>query len=73
MGLTVIMLPFRAVGMLFGQEQRYDPLPQTPAAAASGGGIAPAGGASRAPARREQQVEFYNGEIVPERDALCCI
>ena len=50
-GLTVIMLPFRAVGMLFGQEQRYDPLPQTPAAATSGGGIAPAGGASRAPAR----------------------
>ena len=66
MGLTVIMLPFRAVGMLLGQGQRYEPLPQTAAAATSGGVTAPAGGASRAAARRDQQVEFYNGETALE-------
>lgn len=56
-GLTFIMLPFRAVGYLFGQQQRYDPLPQAPAPAAGNA----AAGVGRAPARRERQVEFYNG------------
>jgi hypothetical protein len=61
LGLTVIMLPFRAVGLLFGQPQRYEPLPQVPAAAASAGASV---GRSTAQTgtRRERQVEFYNGQ-----------
>ena len=63
MGLTVIMLPFRAIGMLFGQEQPYQPIPQAPAAsAASSGAASTVRGAGQTPVRRERQVEFYNGE-----------
>ncbi len=60
LGLTIIMLPIRAVGMLFGQQQSYEPLPQAPVATA---GAASGVGAPRGAARRERQVEFYNGEL----------
>jgi hypothetical protein len=63
MGLTAIMLPFRLVGAMFGPQQAYEPLPQSPAL---GGGPASTRAQALVPARatrQEKPVEFYNGEI----------
>ncbi len=59
MGLTAIMLPFRLVGALFGPQQAYEPLPQSPAPAST---MAQAQAPARA-TRQERPVEFYNGEM----------
>lgn len=68
LGLTAIMLPFTLVQNLFAAPQRYEPLPQAPAAAGAARGAAGEAAQSRTrPPRQERQVEFYNGMFFPSR------
>ncbi len=73
LGLTAIMLPFTLVQNLFAAPQRYEPLPQAPAAAGAARGAAGEAAQSRArPPRQERQVEFYNGMYFVAIEMLRC-